>query len=132
MVLGRASDPSRSRDGDDGGYILFRGFFDRVLRVFVPREIYRRKERPRGYWERPHHPLARARPGRAARWCGGSLALLRLVFWHLIPSRKISTLAFVPSNSENIHFVTFLEPKTTENRQLALWHIFNRLVQESV
>ena len=25
-VPGRASDPSRSRDGDDGGYRLFRGF----------------------------------------------------------------------------------------------------------
>ena len=35
--------------------------------------------------------------------------------------RKIGTLAFVPSNSENIHFLTFLEPKTAENRQLALW-----------
>ena len=35
--------------------------------------------------------------------------------------QKIGTLAFVPSNSENIHFMTFLEPKTAENRQLALW-----------
>ena len=95
--------------------------FDRVLRVFIPSVIYRRKDRPRGCRERPHHPLARARPGRAARWCGGSLALLRLVFWHLIPSGKIGTLAFVPSNSENIYFLTFLEPKTADNRQLALW-----------
>ena len=39
----------------------------------------------------------------------------------LFRSGKIGTLAFVPSNSENIHFLTFLEPKTAENRQLALW-----------
>ena len=36
-------------------------------------------------------------------------------------SGKIGTLAFVPSNSENIRFPTFLEPKTAENRKLALW-----------
>ena len=35
--------------------------------------------------------------------------------------QKIGTLAFVPSNSENIHFLTFLERKIAENRQLALW-----------
>ena len=29
---------------------------------------------------------------------------------------KIGTLAFVTSNSENISCVTFLKPKTTENR----------------
>ena len=66
-------------------------------------------------------PLAWARLGRVARWCGAPLAPLRLVLWHLMTSGKIGTLAFVPSNSENIHFLTFLEPKTVENRQLALW-----------
>ena len=39
----------------------------------------------------------------------------------LDPFWKIGTLAFVPSNTENIHFLTFLEPKTAENMQLALW-----------
>ena len=81
---------------------------------------------------RPHHPLARARPGREARWCGGPLAPIRLVFWLRVPLGEILTLTFVPSNSENIHFLTFLEPKTAENRQLALWHLVNRLVQENV
>ena len=32
---------------------------------------------------------------------------------------KIGTLAFVMSNSENIYCVTFLKPKTAENRN---WH----------
>ena len=50
-----------------------------------------------------------------------------VVLWNLVVAAernsfwKIGTLAFLPSNSENIHFLTFLEPKITENRQLALW-----------
>jgi hypothetical protein len=39
--------------------------------------------------------------------------------------------AFVSSNSENISCVTFLKHKTTENRELALWHLVNRLVLEN-
>ena len=62
-----------------------------------------------------------ARPGPRQQVVWPPLALLRLVFWLLESSGKIGTLAFVPSNSENIHFLTLLEPKTTENRQLALW-----------
>ena len=38
--------------------------------------------------------------------CGQALALLCLVFWLRESSGKIGTLAFVPSNSENIHFLT--------------------------
>ena len=41
------------------------------------------------------------------------------------------TLAFVPSNFENIHFLTFLEPKTAENRQLALWLLLIGLSKKS-
>jgi hypothetical protein len=40
-------------------------------------------------------------------------------------------LAFVLSNSENISCVTFLKHKTAENRELALWHLVNRLVPEN-
>ena len=43
-------------------------------------------------------------------------------------SGKIGAWLFVSSNSENIFLITFLKPKTTENGQLALWHIVNRLV----
>ena len=73
-----------------------------------------------------------ARPNPRLGWCGQPMALLRLVFWLLESFGKIGTLAFVLSNSENIHFLAFLKPKTAENRQLALWHVVNRLVLESV
>ena len=39
--------------------------------------------------------------------------------------------AFVSSNSENISLIDFLKPKTAENRELALWHLVNRLVPEN-
>ena len=45
---------------------------------------------------------------------------------------KIGTSIFVASNSENISRTTFLKPKTAENRELALWHLVNRLVPENV
>ena len=51
------------------------------------------------------------------------------VFWNL--PGKIGTLTFRLSNSENISLTTFLKPKTAENRQLALWHLVNRLVPEN-
>jgi hypothetical protein len=40
---------------------------------------------------------------------------------------KIRLLAFVSSNSENISCIS----KTAENRELALWHLVNRLVPEN-
>ena len=76
-------------------------------------------------------PSGVARGTHAMGWCGHPVAPLRLVFWLHESSDKISTLAFVPSNSENIDFLPFLEPKTEENRQLALWHLVNRLVPEN-
>ena len=77
-------------------------------------------------------PKAWARVSRVARGCGPLVAPLRLVFWLRVPHTKILTLAFLPSNSENIDFLPFLEPKKEENGQLALWHLVNRLVSESV
>jgi hypothetical protein len=46
-------------------------------------------------------------------------------------SGKIGTSAFVLSNFENISCVTFLKNKIVENRELALWHLVNRLVPEN-
>jgi hypothetical protein len=46
-------------------------------------------------------------------------------------SEKVGTSAFVSSNFENISCVTFLKHKTAENRELALWHLINRLVPEN-
>jgi hypothetical protein len=56
---------------------------------------------------------------------------LRLCFGLHLVSGKIGTSAFVLSNSKNISCVTFLKHKTTENRELALWHLINRLVPEN-
>ena len=52
--------------------------------------------------------------------------------WYRVAPGKIITLAFVPSNFENISLLTFLEPKTTENWQLTLWQLVNRLVPENM
>jgi hypothetical protein len=41
---------------------------------------------------------------------------------------KIGVSVFISSNSENISCVAFLKHKTAENRELALWHLVNRLV----
>ena len=50
-------------------------------------------------------------------------------FWN-VPDEKL-TSEKKSSNSENISLSTFLKPKTAENRELALWHLVNRLVPEN-
>ena len=60
------------------------------------------------------------------------LAPLRLSSGLRVASGKILTLPFVRSNSKNISLLAFLKPKTAENRQLALWHLVNRIVPENV
>jgi hypothetical protein len=65
---------------------------------------------------------------RAALGCGQPLAPLRLIFGLREALVKIEGLAFVSSNFENISFVAFLKHKNSKNRELALWHLVNRLV----
>jgi hypothetical protein len=67
----------------------------------------------------------------APPWCeagpwppSGSLSVL------ILCPGKIGVLELVSSNSENISCVAFLKHKTAENRELALWHLVNRLVLE--
>jgi hypothetical protein len=69
--------------------------------------------------------------GRATLWCAWPLAPLHLCFGLRLVSGKIGTLAFVSSNFENISCVAFLKPKIAENRELALWHLVNRVVLEN-
>jgi hypothetical protein len=59
------------------------------------------------------------------------VAPLCLLLGLLEASVKIGGLAFLSSNFENISCVTFLKHKTAENRELALWHLINRLVPEN-
>ena len=68
---------------------------------------------------------------RATRWFGRLLAPLRLSFGLRVRAGKIGTWPFVSCNSENISRSNFLKPKTAENRELALWHLVNRLVPEN-
>jgi hypothetical protein len=68
---------------------------------------------------------------RAMGWCGRLLAPLHLNFGLRHALEKIGTLAFVSSNSENISCVAFLKHKNCRNRELALWHLVNRLVLEN-
>ena len=70
--------------------------------------------------------------GRAMGWCGPPVGPLRLSSGLRLRYGKILTSAFVSSNSENISYTTFLKYKTTKNRELALWHLVNRLVPENV
>jgi hypothetical protein len=77
------------------------------------------------------HITPRHGQGGATLGCGWSLTLLRLSFGLRLVSGKIGGSGFVSSNFENISRVTFLKHKTAENRELALWHLVNRLVPEN-
>jgi hypothetical protein len=69
-------------------------------------------------WAAPPH-------GEAALWPPfGSLSVL------VLRMGKIGVWVFISSNSENISCVAFLKHKIAENRELALWHLVNRLVLE--
>jgi hypothetical protein len=104
---------------------------DQGFRFFPSREIYRRKGGVRR-WTNWSHPLV-AQPGPGLRhprvWPGS--VPLHLIFELCDASGKIGGLTFVSSNSENISCVAFLKHKTAENRELALWHLINRLVPET-
>jgi hypothetical protein len=69
--------------------------------------------------------------GRATLWCGHLLALLYLFFGLRLRVSKIGSSAFILFNSENISCVTFLKYKNSKKQELALWHLFNRLVPEN-
>ena len=74
-----------------------------------------------------HHAIG----GRALVWRGPLVGLLRLPFGLRDLLVILLTMSFVSSNSENISLIDFLKPKTAENRELALWHLVNRLVPEN-
>ena len=65
--------------------------------------------------------------GRAHLWRGGLGAALRLPFGLRVPLVILLTVQFVSSDSENISLIDFLKRKIAENRELALWHLVNRL-----
>ena len=134
MMMAMISSNSPSRQGARTEFlVLFHGIWwwrrsgtpsgktSTPPRSFSVRRLLIGEEGDRGGAWGAHTMPWRGQAQPAPSVCGQALALLRLVFWLRESSEKIGTSAFVPSNSENIHFLTFLEPKTAENRQLALW-----------
>jgi hypothetical protein len=115
-VPGRASGPSRSRVDDSGGLQFVFWKIDRVVRVFSPRRIYRRKGGVRRWARWPHHLVARARGRPRHPMVRLPAGPLRLCFGLRLVSRKIGTSAFVSSNSKNIFCVTFLKHKNSRKQ----------------
>ena len=103
-----------------------------MLKISASGASYRRRGEA-GRWPGVPHPAqVRPRVGPRLGGCGRPVAPLRLSSRLRVLLGEIFTLAFVPSNSENISLLAFLEPKTTENRQLTLWQLVNRLVPENM
>jgi hypothetical protein len=104
---------------------------DRVFRFFPSGGLYRRRGSIRsGAGGLTHRGVGQglAAPpyGETSLWLG---SVSSLVYWKLYLISGCS--AFVSSNSENISCVTFLKHKNKKNRELALWHLVNRLVLEN-
>src|SRR3954447_20050840 len=72
-------------------------------------------------------------PGLGRTWvASGHLAApLRLSFRHSLRYVILRYWQFVPCNSEKICCTTFLKYKNSRKQELALWHLFNRLVPEN-
>ena len=130
-VPGRASEPSRTRVGDDGGVRTFRGFLLGSLGFSRDGE-YMGEEAESGapWWA---HMTPRRGPGLGRAWVasGHLAALLQVVFWHTLRYVILGRWQFVPCNSENISCTTFLKYKNSRKQELALWHLVNRLVPEN-
>jgi hypothetical protein len=107
-VSGRASEPSRTRVDDGGGYGFFCGWRLGCLGFSQGCEYIGGRARSVG--ARGAHTMGqRGQGARATTRCGCLVALLRLPFGLREHVRKIGTLAFVSSNSKNISFSKNLE-----------------------
>jgi hypothetical protein len=127
-VSGRASGPSRSRVDDGGG--LQYVFWKRVQapRVFPSRGLNRRKGDVRG-WTRRSHPLVAwpgAGPCHHRVWL--ALGLSPTLLWTSSSCQVIRDFCFCFIQFQEYSCVTFLKHK---NRELALWHLVNRLVPKN-
>jgi hypothetical protein len=130
-VPGRASGPSRSRIDGGGGLQYVSWKIDRVFRFSRRGEYIGGRATLGGGPGSPPpgaagHGLAAPPYGVAGPWLPSISALDSVSC-----QEKKGTSAFVSSNSENISCVAFLKHKLAENRELALWHLVNRLVPEN-
>ena len=130
-VSGRASEPSRTRVDDGGGYGTFSGWRLGYLE-FSGRRHYIGERAASGGTRGGHATPRRGRRwGRAGPWRGCLLGRLRLSFGLRVRVGKIEGSVQVSSNSENIFRTTFLEYENSRKQELALWHLVNRLVPEN-
>jgi hypothetical protein len=107
-VPGRASEPSRTRVEDGGGYRTFRGW--RLGSLGFSRGCEYIGGRARLVGAQGAHTMGWCSQGaRATTRCGLLVALLCLPFGLRERVRKIGTLAFVSSNSKNISFYNNLK-----------------------
>ena len=124
----RAPEPFQSRVDYDGGDGTFHGIMIGYL-GFSDEGAYMGGGLTLGEPCGPHTTSPHAgRWTRAARWCGGTTAPLRLSFGVRVRDGKILTRVFIPCNSENISCVGFLKQKTAENRNGHCGNFVNRLV----
>ena len=129
-VPGRASEPSRTRVDNGGGYRTFRGWMLGYLGFSRGRQFIGGRAilvdicgpPPRG---------GAAKGGRAALWCDCFPGPLRVCFGLRVRVSNIGISAFVSSNFENISRTTFLKYKNNRKQEQTLWHLVNRLVLEN-
>ena len=130
-VPGRASEPSRTRVDDGGGYRTFRGWRFGYL-GFSGRRHYIGERAASGGTRGGHATPRRGRRwGCAGPWRGCLLGRLRLSFGLRVRVGKIGGHVQVSVNSENISRLAFLEYKNSRKQELTLWHLVNRLVPEN-
>ena len=79
----------------------------------------------------PTPPYGTVGGARAASWCDWLVAPLRISFGLRVRVGKIGGPVQVLSNSENISRIDFLKYKNSRKQELALWHLFNRLVPKN-
>src|SRR4051812_47703956 len=100
-------------------------------RVFPNRRINRQRAESGepGWAQTP--PRRGPRAGRPGVGSGHLADPPPVIFWHSLPLIIIRCWQFVPFNSENIFYTTFLKHKNSRKQELALWHLVNRLVPEN-
>jgi hypothetical protein len=130
-VSRRPSGPSRSRDDDGGGlhYVFWKSVHP--LRVFSSKGIYRQRRDVRRWTRQSHHLVARPGGGPCHPMVRLPLGPSPSLLWTPSSCQVNRNFDFVSSNSKNISCVTFLKHGNSKKRELALWHLVNRLVPEN-
>ena len=128
---GRASDPSRSRDGDDGGYRLFRGFLIGYLGSSSRGQLIGERRGQGG--DGVGQTTSWRGPGLAARL--GGVAAPSPSPSRILASddfRKNRHFGFCPFQFQEYSFSDFLGTKNNRKQAASTVALVNRLVQEII